>query len=118
MSEDIATTPRRNGKFSHHLRMRADYGCAGLWDQDDRPLDPTKLPLSQKLRERLARWCARFQASFENEINLDTFAAEGRAIARAMKRELPDWSIVYFDEAAAARAEYRGPHSTYEDEIS
>ena len=95
----------------------ADYGSAGVWDHDGTPLDPAKLPLSPKLRARLARLCARFQQSFEIEIDLDAFAAEGRAIARAAKAELPTWSIVYFDEAAAARAKYQGAAAAYEIEI-
>lgn len=45
-----------------------------------------------------------FRSPSEAEIDLGTFAAEGRAIAPAMKAELPDWSTTYFDEAAAARA--------------
>ena len=57
------------------------------------------------------------QTSFEREIDLETFATEGRAIARAVKAEVPDWSIVYFDEAAAARRNYRGPPANYETEI-
>ena len=69
------------------------------------------------LSPRLARWCDRFQASFDREIDLEAFAAEGRAIAHAVKAELPDWSIVYFDEAAAAREKYQGPPSAYEVEI-
>ena len=64
-------------------------GTAGVWDHDGAPLDPACLPLSPKLRARLARWCARFQQSFETEIDLEAFAAEGRAIARAVKAELP-----------------------------
>ena len=97
--------------------VMANYGCTGLWDHDGAPLNPNRLPLSPKLRERLARWCARFQRSFEREIDLDAFGAEGLAIARAVKAELPDWSIVYFDAAAAARRNYRGPPSSYEIEI-
>ena len=54
----------------------------------------------------------------EGEIDLEAFAAEGRAIARAVKAELPDWSIVYFDEAEAARAKYQGAPTSYEIEIS
>ena len=100
-----------------HLHLMADYGAAGVWDHDGAPLDPAKLPLTPKLRARLARWCERFQKSFETEIDLDAFAAEGRAIARAVKAELPDWSVVYFDEAAAARAQYQGTPAAYETEI-
>ena len=101
-----------------HLHLMADYGTPGVWDHDGNPLDPTKLPLSPKFRARLARWTARFEKSFEGEIDLDAFAAEGRAIARAVKAELPDWSIVYFDEAEAARAKYQGAPATYDTEIA
>ena len=104
-------------KRPHHLRLMADYGAAGVWDHDGNPLDPARLPLNPKLRARLARWCARFQQSFDAEIDLDAFATEGRAIARAVKAELPAWSIVYFDEAAAARAKYQGAPASYETEI-
>jgi hypothetical protein len=107
----MSTRRRRN------LHLMADYGSAGVWDHDGAPLDPARLPLSPKLRTRLARWCARFQKSFEAEIDLNAFAAEGRAIARAVKAELPTWSIVYFDEAAAPRAKYQGPPAAYEVEI-
>ena len=100
-----------------HLCLMADYGAAGVWDQVGKPLDPAKLPLSAKLRERLARWCDRFQESFDAEIDLDSFAVESRAIARAIKAELPTWSIVYFDEAAAARAKYEGIPAAYETKI-
>src|SRR5271166_4308910 len=106
-----------NRKRPRHLHLMADYGAAGVWDHDGKPLDPARLPLSPKLRARLARWCARFEKSFEGEIDLEAFAAEGRAIARAVKAELPTWSIVYFDEAEAARAKYQGAPATYEIEI-
>jgi hypothetical protein len=107
----------RARKLRQHLRLMADYGSAGVWDYHGAALDPAALPLSPRLRARLARWCARFQESFETEIDLDAFASEGRAIAAALKKDLPDWSIIYFDEAAAARSGYRGSPSSYEEEI-
>jgi hypothetical protein len=39
------------------------------------------------------------------------------AIARAVKAELPGWSIIYFDEAAAAREKYQGTLAGYETVI-
>ena len=104
-------------KSRRRVRLMADYGTAGVWDHDGTALDLARLPLSPRLRARLARWCDRFQVSFDREIDLEAFAAEGRTIAHAVKAELPYWSIVYFDEAAAAREKYRGPPSTYEVEI-
>jgi len=99
------------------VRLMADYGTTDVWDHDGGPLSPDLPPLSSKLRQRLARWCARFQTSFEREIDLDAFATEGRAIARAVKAELPGWVVVYFDEAEVARRDYQGPPSQYETEI-
>jgi hypothetical protein len=104
-------------KLQRFVRLMADYTNTVLWDHDGAPLDPAKLPLSPRLRARLDRWRKRFQASFEREINFEVFAIEGRAIAWAMKSELPDWSIIYFDEAAAARGGYRGSLTRYEEEI-
>ena len=117
MSEPSSIATGRARKPRQHIHLMADYGSAGVWDHGGGPLDPVKLPLSPRLRARLTRWCARFQESFETEIDLDAFASEGRAIAQAVKKELPDWSIVYFDEAAAARSGYRGSPSRYEEEI-
>jgi hypothetical protein len=99
------------------VRLMADYGTTGVWDRDGVPLSPDRLPFSAKLSQRLARWCARFQTSFEREIDLEAFAAEGLAIARAVKAELPGRSIVYFDEAEAAHRHYQGPPSHYETEV-
>src|SRR5262249_32004230 len=102
----------RHDPLHHHASRPYDRSA-----HDGAPLDPERLPISEKLRTRLARWCNQFQRSFENEIDLEAFAAEGRAIARAVKAELPDWSIVYFDEAEAARAKYQGAPARFEMEI-
>jgi hypothetical protein len=93
---------------------------AGAVGQASGPARRSILPdfrSARKLRTRLARWCGRSQKSFDTEIDLDAFAADGRAIARAVKAELPGWSIVYFDEAAAARADYQGAPAEYEIEM-
>jgi hypothetical protein len=34
------------------------------------------------------------------EFDYEPFSQEGLAIAHAIKMELPDWTVVYFDEAA------------------
>jgi hypothetical protein len=60
---------------------------------------------------------SQISSMIRSEIDLDTFAAEGCAIARAVKAELPGWSVVYFDEAAAARAKYQGTPEEFEVEI-
>ena len=104
-------------KSRRRVHLMADYGTAGVWDHDGTALNLARHPLSPRLRARLASWCDRFQATFDREIDLEAFGTEGRAIAHAVKAELPGWSIVYFDEAAAARGKYQGLPSAYEVEI-
>jgi hypothetical protein len=41
--------------------------------------DRLRSPLSPKRRASLARWTARFEKSFEGEIDLEAFTAESRA---------------------------------------
>ena len=48
---------RRAGK-PRHVYLMADYGSAGVWDDDGAPLDPARLPISPRLRARLTHWCA------------------------------------------------------------
>jgi hypothetical protein len=55
----MSTRRRRN------FHLVADYGSAGGWDHDGAPLDPARLPLSPKLRTRLAQWGGRSLACCE-----------------------------------------------------
>ena len=104
-------------KHPRRVFLMADYGSSGVWGHDGAPLDPGQLPISAQVRADLARWSARFQQLFETPAEVDAFVAEGRAIAHAIKIELPAWSVIYFDEAAAARAGYRGARAEYEAQI-
>jgi hypothetical protein len=47
------------------------------------------------------RWQAVYDAHDEEDgppLDAASFAAEGLEIARAVKRQLPDWTVVYHDE--------------------
>jgi hypothetical protein len=64
------------------------------------------LPITKELRERLSDWCSRYEliARYENDLErkspfpIAAFAREGARIARAIKRELPNYTVIYFDE--------------------
>jgi uncharacterized protein involved in propanediol utilization len=94
------------------VRVMADYSSDGLWRRDGAMFSRSDLPVSAGLAARHAAWCAAYEASEfympeeerEKEFDLAAFAAEGLAIARAIKAELPDWTLVYYDEAAAQAA--------------
>ena len=91
------------------VRVMTDYSSDGLWRRDGLMMSRADLPVSDALRERYVAWCRRYEGSQfympveerTAEFDVEAFAAEGLEIARAVKAELPDWTVVYYDEAAA-----------------
>lgn len=87
------------------LRLMAMRGSSGLWDETGGMLHPDALRLSRPVCRRLARWCTWYDRYPDDQATLKfdyvKFSLEGRAIARAIKAELPDWSVFYFDFGVA-----------------
>ncbi len=89
------------------IRIVADYCTRGFQLADESaPAGPP--PLSDGLVERLAEWNARYEdrchpLDYEDvtgsRFDFVAFSAEGLDIARAVKRELPGWTVTYWDEA-------------------
>jgi hypothetical protein len=90
------------------VRIVADYDSPGyqLADEDARVL--AALPVGDELLARLAAWCDRFDRdcdplAYEDvtgaRFDFVAFAAEGLEIAKAVKRALPGWTVLYWDEA-------------------
>jgi hypothetical protein len=111
------------------VRVMADYSCDGVWDIEGNSCGTEELPISPALVERLRRWQAHYEAiedaiEEENQLPRESdwtnFSAEGLAIARAVKAELPGWTVFYFDEARACVVPLDGKRrlrSTFEYEI-
>lgn len=100
------------------VRVICHYSADGVWNSRGEACDADDLPISAGLIARLRAWQALYDARTDDEsagaaFDVEPFAAEGLAIARAIKAELPDWTVVYWDEAAWARGE-RGPRLQYE----
>jgi hypothetical protein len=99
------------------VRVMADYSCDGVWDIEGNSCGAEELPISPALVERLRLWQAHYEAiedavDEENrrhrESDWTKFSAEGLAIARAVKAELPGWTVFYFDEAKACVVPFDG----------
>lgn len=89
------------------IRIVADY-CARGFQLVDADAGVTAPPLSEALLHRLADWNARYEdrchpLAYEDvsgsRFDFVAFSAEGLDIARAVKRELPGWTVRYWDEA-------------------
>ena len=97
------------------VRVMADYMQDGIWERSGLAGDPADLPVSKALAERIAAWQTRFdrEAGMEG-FDAAGFAAEGLAVARAVKAELPGWTVVYYDQA---RAQAQKPGEPFEYEV-
>ena len=93
---------------SKWVRILADYCADPLWGPDGSMESLEDLPVSQDLRARLETWEEWYDLqSLDNpEFDAAAFGRAGLELAREVKAQLPDWTVVYFDEAAwAARTE-------------
>ncbi len=90
------------------VRIMAVYGSEGVWQMDGTEGMLDDLPVPRALRDRLDAW----QAVYDDHDDMDAaaprldvarFAAEGHAIACAVKAALPEWTVVYHDESRSVR---------------
>lgn len=86
------------------LGIRPDDVATGpLIDKCGDWIDPDELPLSMDLKSRLDVWFRAYD--FDDDLprakrgpfDTEQYGAEGLAIAQALKRALPDFTINYFD---------------------
>lgn len=89
------------------VRIVADYCSKGYQLLDDDARAKGELRVSAALRSRLSAWNDRYEDNchprdYEDvcgmKFDFVEFAKEGLEIARAVKRELPGWTVVYWDE--------------------
>ena len=105
------------------VRIMCDYCAEGVWGiNSGGAWSVEELPVSQPLRSRILawqKWHDSQDATLDRDpsFDVDGFTAEGLAIARAVKGALPDWTVVYFDEAACQWAERGAPRWLFEYEI-
>ncbi len=86
------------------VHIVADYGTDGYRLDADAS---GAFPISDSLRARLAAWNDAFERACPPDAYEDitgkrfdfvAFAAQGLEIAKAVKRELPHWRVLYWDE--------------------
>ncbi len=108
------------------VKLMAELGEDGLWTIDGDAASADQLPVDAALRARLRCWREAWESQEEetwDRPDLEAFSAEGREIARSIKAALPEWTVIYYDEAAAQqipweRAKQDRPLFEYEIEAS
>ena len=104
------------------VRILAEHGWDGVWGRNSRLMWLEDLPISAALAARFRRWTAWFEQSDElvrrdPAFDFPAFAAEGLAIARAVKAELPGWTVIYFDEDRCRYDRSGQPREEFEYEV-
>jgi hypothetical protein len=111
------------------IRVMPDYSSNGIWHRDGTHAEPDELPVSPELLKRLARWADWYnvnddylpEAERKNRLDWPAFEREGVAVAYAIKQELPDWTVLWFDERKLATLIRVGhvdiPRSAFEFEV-
>lgn len=102
------------------VRLMAVFGSEGVWQMDGTEGMLDDLPVPPALRDRIDAWQAVYDEHDDMDedapvLDADRFAADGLAIARSVKAALPDWTVVYHDEAKARRGL---PRDSYEYEVT
>ena len=98
--------------MAKRIKLMAEYSSPPLWwDEPEHvgPIDPTKLPISADLLERLMKWAELYDrqlniadpksSHFLRGEDLDDFERVGREIWKRLREELaPHYEVVYFSE--------------------
>ncbi len=103
-------------------RLMAEQGTGGVWDREGGGACIEDVPVSGPVAARFERWLAWYERARDDwkrdpDFDYAGFAAEGLAIARAVKVELPDWTIVYFDASRCRYEQARQPREEFEYEV-
>lgn len=101
--------------MSKYVRLMADFCSSAVWDENGTNIDIDDVPMHYWLKSMITQWQAWYDREGDTQdFDYKTFSKHGFALAYKLKQNLPDWTVVYFDEAAS----YEGkPRSEYQKEI-
>ena len=88
------------------VRIMCDNTAEGVWDRIGRACAVDGLPASDALKQRLLHWQEDYEQLDDRAFNRETvdwsaFSQTGLAIAHDLKAAMPDWTVIYHDEAKA-----------------
>jgi len=89
--------------MAKYVRLMADYCSSGVWDENGTNIDINDLPIHYWLKSMITEWQAEYdRVSLEEDLfDVQLFAKNGYALAFKLKQNLPDWTVMYFDESKA-----------------
>ena len=111
------------------IQLSPAFSNDGLRGKDGEAIAPAALPISDELRERMTAWCVRLFDVLADETTtgmartpagrerawtlIDALDKDGLNVARALKAELPDWTVYYYDAATVAAEHFGRPAAEF-----
>ena len=80
------------------VKLMPDFCSEGVWDRNGTHMCLDDLPIQYWLKSMIRQWIAEFSAMDDDTFDMETFAKHGYALAVKLKQNLPDWTVMYFDE--------------------
>jgi hypothetical protein len=83
-----------------YVKVMAEWCSDSVWTREGVMMDINDLPVSNKVIYHLGQWAYWHDARrYDDPIPaIDRFVAYGRRVAAAVKHDLPDWTVEYYDE--------------------
>ncbi len=104
------------------VRILADFCADPVWEKGGGNADLADLPVSTELSILLDAWAVRYSRFADKpDFNIQEHSDRGLALARQVKEELPEWTVIYLDEARAMEVSHEHieeRRSYYEYEIT
>lgn len=99
------------------VRILPDYCSTGIWAKDGSNCSYDELPVSDYLKDKIRQWIKDYDLyaddwknkQFQTWQHNKKFHNDwGLVIAKEVKRQLPDWTVIFFDTIAAEnKPDYR-----------
>ena len=102
------------------VRIMCDFAADGVWNIAGESICADSLPVDDALLDRIGRWQLNYDERADEadsptpSFDLQAHDAEGLAIAHAVKAQLPEWTVIFFEEAKARSATARRSNFEYE----
>ncbi len=86
------------------VRIMCDFCAEGVWNIEGESICANDLPIEDDLLARILRWQFNYDVKAddsEGSFDFKLHDAEGLAVAYAVKLQLPEWTVIFFEEAKA-----------------
>lgn len=102
IGEILEENHKKNFADQKYVRVMCDYCATGIWAKNGGSEEVDNLPVNAEVIARLDKWQAVYdlQDCFIEQTSkwdLD-FMQEGLSIACEIKRQLPDWTVMFYNE--------------------